>query len=159
MSERERIEERLRRKEAEMLGLEEKLKSTRVYVQALRDVLSMLDVPASEPVTAEETEESVLRPGSAVALARDVILRRGEPMHVNDILLAMGRESTRETQASLIGSISAYVRRDKIFTRPAPNTFGLAELDHTRPNNGDVRPPLGFGRIKPGIDSDDDLPF
>lgn len=158
MSERARIEERLRRKESEIQGLEEKLKAGRVYVQALRDVLRLLDKDEPSPPSLEEPVDA-LRSGSSVALARDVILRNGGPMHVNDILVAIGKEPSRETQASLIGSISAYVRRGKIFTRPAPNTFGLLELGHAGESREEGGPPPGFGQVGQGAISDDDLPF
>lgn len=164
MTERGKVEERLRRKEAEIQGLEEKLRSARGYAQALRDVLKMLDsVPASgAPAT---PVESVLRPGSAVAQARDVILKVGTPMHLSDLLAAQGKKPTRENRASLTSSLSAYVRRGEIFTRPAPNTFGLVELDHRDGASQAREPPRGFGRIPEQSKradaeaADDDLPF
>jgi hypothetical protein len=163
MSERQRIEERLRKKEQEIQSLEEKLKAARVYVQALHDVLKLLSAE-SEPATPGET---VLRPGSSVAQARDVILERGEPVHINNILEAMGKKVTRDSRASLTSSLSAYVRRGEIFTRPAPNTFGLAELGHDTIEDATETPPEGFGRIADTAPSrttlkdelDDEVPF
>jgi hypothetical protein len=143
MNDRQKIEERLRKKEQELQGLEEKLRAGRVYVQALRDILKMLD-QANEPA---EAAEAALRPGSAVAKARDIISQRGHPVHVNELLKALGKEVTRVSRASLTSSLAAYVRRGEIFTRPAPNTFGLSELGHVTPDEEANQPPQDFGRI------------
>jgi 1,2-phenylacetyl-CoA epoxidase PaaB subunit len=141
MTERDRIKERLKKKEIEIQVLEEKLRSARIYAQALHDVIKMME----EEDHPHQAADSVLRPGSAVAQAREVILRRGEPVHINDLLAALGREMTRESRASLTSSIAAYVRRQDIFTRPAPNTFGLIELGHTNIADDSPQPPKGFG--------------
>jgi hypothetical protein len=156
VSERKAIEDRLRKKQAEIATLEEKLKGAKFYVQALQDVLKLLSKD-----DAGEAMESKLRPGSAVAQARDVILERGEPVHLDDILESIGKEVTRESRASLAGSIAAYVRREDIFTRPAPNTFGLVELGHTTiDEEEEVEPPAGFGRQPvAAVDFDEDVPF
>ena len=140
MSERDRIQERLRKKEQEIQGLEERLRTARIYVQALHDVIKLLDTnKAAQPT------ESALKAGSAVAQARELILRQGAPVHINDLLAGLGKEMTREARASLTGSIAAYVRRGEIFTRPAPNTFGLVELGHTAIAEAAPEPPKGFG--------------
>jgi hypothetical protein len=161
MSERRKIEETLRKKEQEIQGLEEKIKNAKVYVKALRDVLKMLD-KGSEP----EVTESTLRQGSAVDQARDVIMGQGAPVHIGEMLEAMGKPQTREARSSLASSLAAYVRRQEIFVRTAPNTFGLIELGH----NGDgdeipAEPPVGFGQVSAPTnpqtmpDEDEDMPF
>jgi hypothetical protein len=142
MEDRKKIEDKLRRKELEVETLEERLKTAHVYVQALQDVLKLLDKDDEAAVG------SVLRAGSAVAKARDIILSRGEPVHVTTILEAMGKGANREARASLTSSLAAYVRRGEIFTRPAPNTFGLEELGHVaEPEQHE--PPAGFGQLSP----------
>jgi hypothetical protein len=155
MSERAKIEEKLRRKEAEIQSLEEKIKAGRIYVQALRDVLRVL----ADDESPQDGADAILRPGSAVAQARDAISAAGAPMHVDDLLVAMGKEPTREAKSSLIGSLSAYVRRGEIFTRPAPNTFGLTDLVSSSPEAKPAGPPSGFGRIDPSSSKDDNNPF
>lgn len=152
MSERAKIKERLRKKELEIQGLEEKVRAARIYVQALRDVLKMLDDNPED-----SSPETVLKPGSAVAQARDVILRLGRPIHVNDLLEELGKEATREGRASLTSSLAAYVRREEIFTRPAPNTFGLSELGHHSVESEPAEPPAGFGRAPAKLD--EEIPF
>jgi len=142
MSERKIIEERLKKKEIEIQGLEEKLKAARVYVQALQDVLKALATDAPS-----ESDRS-LRAGSAVDQTREFILKKGAPAHINEILDALGKGVTRESRASLTSSIAAYVRRGEIFTRPAPNTFGLIELGHMASDapSAPPQPPQGFGK-------------
>jgi hypothetical protein len=144
MNERRRIEERLRKKEQEILDLEGQIKDARIYVQALQDVLKMM--PKDQDEAADP--DSVLRPGSAVAQARTIILQNGGPVHVDEILRQSGKEVTRDTKAALSGSLAAYVRKGEIFTRPQPNTFGLLELEViSRSQTATVKtaPPEGFG--------------
>lgn len=153
MSERKRIEERLRKKEQEIKSFEEKIKDTKVYCQALRDILRMME-KAEE---AETSPETTLRPGSMVAQARAILLEHGTPVHIDDLLDALGKGVTRETKASLTGSLAAYVRRHEIFTRPAPSTFGLIELGHVTTDEDEPEPPPGFGKV--ATLPDDDIPF
>ena len=122
MSERKKIENLIKKKEVRIEELEEEIKATRVYLQALQDVLKMLPKPS---------ESIVLRPGSDVARAREIILGKAQPVHISALLEALEKEGTRENRASLTSSLAAYVRRNQVFTRPAPNTFGLIELGHT----------------------------
>lgn len=141
------LDNKIRKKEAEIRSLEQKLQAARVYIQALMDVRREVEGDASE-----------LKAGSMVAMARDAIKRAGKPLHVDEILTAIGRPA--ESKSSLTGSLAAYVRRSEIFTRPGPNTYGLVDLDE------DVlvlsNPPTGFGTqpatFDPDLD-DDDVPF
>ncbi len=156
MSERAKIEERLRRKEQEIASLDEKLRAAKVYAQALKDILKLLS--ADDP---DEDADKILRAGSSVAQAREVILARSSPVHINELLRAIGREVTRESKASLTSSLAAYVRKGEIFTRPAPNTFGLAELGHdASTSNHPSEPPEEFGAPMVSTSGDDDvIPF
>lgn len=110
------------------------------YIQALQDTLKALPREISEARSAEQ----VLRPGSAVAKARDVLQRAGKPMHITEILNAMGRDIDKESRLSLAGSISNYVRRGEIFVRTAPNTFGLSGMKSGSPDE----PPADFGAVR-----------
>jgi len=60
-------------------------------------------------------------------------------MHITELLEAIGKPGDRMNRSALGGSIAAYVRKGEIFTRPAPNTFGLLELGNS------VELPLNFG--------------
>jgi hypothetical protein len=159
MSERKIIEEKLRKKEQEIQSLEEKIRTAKVYVQALQDVLRSLG--GNDPTSSREGE-SVMKPGSAVAKVREFILNKGTPLHINQLVEMLGKDVTRESRASLTSSVAAYVRRGEVFTRPAPNTFGLAELGHRMmPTSQPLQePPKGFGTIvETSKTEDDDVPF
>jgi hypothetical protein len=154
MNQQKKIEGRIRRKEAEIQDLEMQIREARAYVQAMQDVLKMLPKSSAAAGGAE-----ILRKGSAADQARAIILAAGEPVHVSDILKEMGKELTRETRASLSGTLSAYVRKGEIFTRPGPNVFGLAELEERAkaPTQTD-EPPDNFGTFDEE-EADDDVPF
>jgi hypothetical protein len=148
MNERRKIEERLRRKEEEIRELEARIRDMRIYVQALQDVLKILQRGPDMNLRA-----GAPRPGSGMAKVREFILEKGHPGHVSELLEALGRPATRQARASLSGSLAAYVRKGEIFTRPSPNTFGLLELGHN--NEADAspedEPPAGFGEDEPPL--------
>jgi len=150
MAGRNKIEERIIKKEQEIQELEMKIREARAYVQALQDVAKLL--PREQE--AEKTAETVLRPGGSIYDAHAAILKAGKPLHIADLLRAMGREVDRKGRIGLAGSLAAYVRRNEIFTRPKPNTFGLIELE-SAPRNGEAKkmgmPPKDFG-----LDNDDE---
>lgn len=75
-----------------------------------------------------------------MAKARDALLKEAKPLHIDDLLKAIGK--TKEHKASVSGSLGNYVRKNEIFTRPAPNTFGLKEFDESQPEE---EPPEDFG--------------
>lgn len=154
MSTRRKFEERIRKKEAEIQELEMQVREGRAYLQALVEAMKLL--PREPAATGAEAEEDVLRQGSTVALARDVLQQHGAPMHLLDILSALGKEPNSANRASLGGSLAAYVRKGEIFTRPAPNTFGLVEF----PQAKIAEPPSGFGRrTVPEPEADEEIPF
>jgi N-glycosylase/DNA lyase len=149
MNERRKIEDKLRRKEQEIAALEDQIKDARVYVQALQDVLKLLPRDSE----AEGGADTILRSGSMVAQARNIIKAKAIPVHVDEILRILGKAVNRENKAALSGSLAAYVRRGEIFTRPAPNTYGLVELEpQSSPQSPQPasEPPPNFG--------DDSLP-
>jgi len=151
MDDRQKIHDRLRKKEQEVQALEERLRTARTYIQALQDVLKLLDGEKSQEAGAGvvTSTEPVLRPGSSVHKARVAILTASAPMHINALAEAIGGDSSREGRISLASSLAAYVRKGEIFTRPAPNTFGLVELGHKTIPDEDDGPPAGFGQTVP----------
>ena len=96
MNEKQKIEDRVRKKRTEIVQIEEKLKAAKVYISALTDVLKMLEGDGDPP----ETADSKLRPGSAMAQARDIILARGEPVHLDE--RQQGREQRHYQRARKI---------------------------------------------------------
>ena len=105
-----------------------------------------------------EGGEAVLRIGTDLAKARDYLRKAGKAAHVTKIIEAIGKQVNKETRVSLSGSLSNYVRKGLIFTRPAPNTFGLVEFgesDGTDDAEVSSEPPDGFGDDDNDNDSDD----
>ena len=145
MNERRKIEDRIKKKEEEIQELESQTRDARVYVKALQDVLKMLPRDADAP---HETVAAALRTGSSVSAARDIILKIGRPVHIMHLLREMGKVATRESRASLGSSLAAYVRKGEIFTRPAPNEFGLVELGHMPEEVNKTQLPEDFGEIE-----------
>ena len=125
MGMREELQRRIDRKRQEIQELELKLKESNSYLQALLDTFKIL--PKDVNVIGIG-ESQTLRPGTALAKARDAITKAGHPLHVSEILKAIGKPADKKYRISLGGSLSGYVRRGEIFTRPAPNTFGLIEF-------------------------------
>ena len=123
---REELQKRIEKKEQEISQLHIQLRESSAYLQALQDTIKLLPRDGTNNGGANE----LLRPGSAMWKAREAIKKTGNPMHINDILKAMGKPLEKKHRVSLSGSISGYVRKGEIFVRTAPNTFGLMELGH-----------------------------
>jgi len=68
-------------------------------------------------------------------------------MHVNELLMAIGLEKTKNARVSLVGSLGAYVRKGVVFTRPGPNIFGLVEMAATGNEPDQQVLPETFGRL------------
>ena len=135
MISRQRLESKIKQKEQEIEGLELSIREAKAYLQALEDMLKLL------PKNGEVRGADALRSGSDMAKTRDAIRATGQPMHISAILPAIGKENTKKNRVSLGGSLSGYVRKGAIFTKPAPNTFGLVELADMG-----ATPPEGFGK-------------
>jgi hypothetical protein len=68
------------------------------------------------------------RPGTLIDQIRDLLLKSQRPMHIDVIMASLGMEE-KQKKLALIGTLSSYARRRRIFSRPAPNTFFLIELE------------------------------
>jgi hypothetical protein len=133
--------------QAESRELEMKVREAAAYVSGLEETLKLL--PRENP---SEAASTALRADSAVAKAREAILKAGKPLHINDILKALGKAVNHDSKASLGGSIGAYARKRQVFTRPAPNTFGLIEFQQESKAEDELPPDFGVikGRAKEG---------
>ncbi len=116
---REKLQELLDGKQQEIRDLELQIEKARAYVQALQDSMRFLP---------RDSGDVTLRPGTALAKTRDILRTAGKPLHITEILKALNEPADKKHRLSLSGSLSAYVRNSQIFTRPAPNTFGLTEM-------------------------------
>jgi hypothetical protein len=137
---REQFQKLIDRKTQEIKDLEIELEKAKAYVQAMQDSLRLLP---REAVNGNQGQ--VLRPGTALAKARDILKDAGKPMHINDLLKAMEKTVDKKNRLSLSGSLSTYVRSGQIFYRPAPNTFGLIEMAKTSATDAAIELPDDFG--------------
>jgi hypothetical protein len=142
MSTRDQFQKLLDRKQQEINELQLQIEKARAYMQAIQDSMKFLPKDNGQ-------SQVVLRPGSALARAQDVLRKAGKPLHITEILKALNEKSDK--RVSLSGSLSAYVRNGQIFTRPAPNTFGLVEANKSTESSGEaeeIEIPEDFGDDK-----------
>ncbi len=164
MALREELIRRIDKKRKEINELDAKLKAATSYLQALEDMFRLIPLgeePETEAPAAGQIE-SVLRTGSKTDRARDFLRAAGQPLHILKILEGMGEKTDNESRAALAGSLGAYARDGKIFTRTAPNTFGLIEFQETKPaptTPVEIQPPEGFGSDEPPNGGDKDTPW
>ncbi len=138
MSLRGKFEEKIKKKEQEIVEYEAKIREAKAYIQALQDSLKM--VPRDDMRGA--LAESTLRPGSSIAKTHDFLKEIGKPMHITEILSGIGKGTSKKERTSLSGALGWYVRRKEIFTRPGPNVFGLLSMETQEENS---EPPESFG--------------
>jgi len=129
---RKQIEQKIEEKKGEIAEYQSKILESEASVRAFQEVLKVL--PRKNGVT---DDSPFIRETSLVGKARKVIMRNGSPMHINKIMDVGGFQ--KEKKQSLSGMLTHYVRRGKIFTRPAPGTYGLTEF-----GGNEEGPPEGF---------------
>jgi len=131
------LDKKIEKKKQELTELARQLGEGRAYLAALEDTRKLL------PKEASGNQEFVPRLGSDVAKVLALLKQEGAPLHIDVILSKLGKPADKKTKVSLSGSMAAYVRDGKLFSRPAPNTFGLLEFDRSKTDNDE--PPADFG--------------
>jgi hypothetical protein len=116
------LERKIERKRQEVDDLLRKAQDEQVYLRALEDTLKML------PKDSEVGVKVVLRAGSDLEKVQNIIRKAGHSLHIAKIVEQMGKPYSANELAGLIGSLSSYSRRQRVFTKTAPNTFGLLEF-------------------------------
>jgi hypothetical protein len=137
---RENVQKLITKKLEENVSLEHQIMSNKAYIQGLQDSMKFL------PRDGNGVAEYVLREGSALAKTRDALRAAGTPLAIVDILRALGKPQDKEHRTSLAGTLSGYARDGKVFTKTAPNTFGLLEF-RTIPSE-DSEIPEDFGSME-----------
>jgi len=136
---REQFQRLVDRKQQEIKNLELQIEKARTYIEALQDSMRLL------PKDAAAASEATLRPDTALARTRDILRAAGKPLHINELLKALGSPADSKHKLSLGGSLANYVRKGQIFSRPAPNTFGLIEMDGKKEPKAEDEIPEEFG--------------
>ncbi len=143
MGARESLQKLIDRKQAEIVRLEKELRDAKVYIQAVQDSFRLLPKEISV-----ETSPRELRAGSMLAKVQEFLRKQGKPEHISAILEHLGKPQDKQNRVSLSGSLGAYAKELRIFTRAAPNTFGLIEFGEADEYESDPieNLPDGFGK-------------
>lgn len=136
---RQRLEEKIKKKEQEIADFEAGIRENKAYIQAMNETIKLL--PREETKTS--TPENLLRPGASAHKALQALKLSDEPMHISQILKAIKMENSKKNRISLGATLSRYSRNGEIFKKTGPNTFGLFEKVY----EGQEEPPEGFGLI------------
>lgn len=134
---RENFQKLIDKKQQEIRDLEIQIREATAYMQALQDSMKLLP-REGDSIDAEHE----LREGSTLAKTRDLLRHSGAPLPIAEILKLLGKGQDKKHRISLAGTLSGYARKGKVFTKTAPNTFGLIE----------------FGSASESATDDDELP-
>jgi len=132
MAYRDELQKRIDKKLEEISSLEATIREAKTYLQALQDAMRLL------PKENGLEKEMVLRHGSAVAKAKEAIIKAGKPLHISEILKAIGKPDDKSNRVSLSGNIQSYVRKGQVFQKTAPNTFGLVGKEYPEDELGNL---------------------
>jgi hypothetical protein len=132
MAIRDQFQKLIDRKQQEINDLSMQIEKAKTYMQALQDSMKLL------PKDGGADGDVTLRPGTTIAKCRDILRAYGKAMHINELLKALGKPADKSHKLSLSGSLSSYVRNNQIFSRPAPNTFGLIEFNKANGNAAEI---------------------
>lgn len=127
MSTRKKFEDEISKLEEEIAEHQKEIDQKLFSIETWKRAIKMLPKEANGDPAARQPRRA-LRPGSDVDLARTALIAAKRPLHINDLLAAMGRGTAKDERISLASSIQAYVRKEAVFKKTAPNTFGLIDL-------------------------------
>lgn len=167
MQARTQIEKRIASKSLEIVEIEGQLREAKAYIAGMQEALKL--IPRENEDVLEKSPEQSLRYGSDMAKAYTYLKRIGHPIYIDEILKGIGKEVSKENRSTVSGSLGNYARRNEIFTRTAPNTFGLVEIRSSEETSGDSKSnddnlPSSFGEFTnissfANGPSDEDIPF
>lgn len=120
MNLRKEFEKLIEKKRTEIVEAQKAIDSAEAYIQAMLDAIRKLPK--------EDAVAPAVKPGSDVEKVRDAILAAGKPLHLNEIIEALGRTADADTKAKIAGLLGWYTSKGKVFTKTAPNTYGLVEV-------------------------------
>jgi hypothetical protein len=127
---RQEIQKRIKKKQAELKSYETKQMMLQGDMEKLRAVISELEsILRSLPNEDIEGAKAEREPrfGTDVYRAREALRNAGGPLHISQILQAMGEEPTKAKRSSVSSQIAAYAKANAIFESYGGNTFGLKD--------------------------------
>jgi hypothetical protein len=120
MTLRREFEKLIEKKRTEIVDAQKAIAGAEAYIQAMMDAIKKLPKDDNAPAP-------LVRPGSDVEKIRDAILNARKPLHISEIIVALGRNDDADSKAKIAGLLGWYTSKGKVFTKTAPNTFGLVE--------------------------------
>lgn len=117
------LDKEIRKTQEEVSNLQKTVLEKEAYLAGL------LKASKLQEKAAAKKDHSTLRPGTMMYNTMEVLKKGRRPMHISDILKALGKEITKKNRVSLAGSLNAYAKKEQIFTKPQPNTFGLIDFE------------------------------
>lgn len=138
MSTRKKFEDKILEKQLENAKYQRSIDENDIHIKVWTEALKFLPKEPTANPRPRRTANATLRPGSEMDKARQAILAAGTPLYIDDLLVAIGREPDKENRVSLGSSLQAYVRKQNVFNKPRPNTFGLLEFNQKEDNGLDL---------------------
>lgn len=145
---RDKFEDKIKKKREEIDKLKIQILEAEAYISGLQDAIKYLPKDVKD-----EMAEGAIRPGSKIYKTFNLLKTVGKPMHIDEILKALGLPLKKSEKVSLSGSLGWYVRKKEIFTRPAPNTFGLISMESDKTDE----PPDDFGFMDDESEENDEM--
>ena len=142
MAVRANIEKRIEKEKQKIVELSSQIEKTEAFVQGLQEALQML--PKEKSVDLPKPK-GYLREGSDMQKVQELIKKVGRPMHIDEILVGIGKTVDKATRASVVSSLHRYSRKGDIFNRVGPNQFSLLNLDQEEKEHPDLPPNFGRG--------------
>lgn len=105
-----------------------KITNARARKSAFEETLKLL------PKNGADGAQKELRPNTELAKVRDVLLKEGKPLALDEIILKIGKapddkRDDKSRKVSLRGSLRGYAKEGKFFTiEEGPDAFGLIEF-------------------------------
>jgi len=81
-----------------------------------------------------QSKSRAVKAGSSSEKALTALRELGKPTHINELAVKMGSSISQEAIKNIASSLRQSANNERIFTRPAPNTFGLIEWDDYDPD-------------------------
>lgn len=119
MNLRREFEKLIEKKKAEIEAHRRDIAAAEAYIQAMNDAL--------KKIPKDDAPGPPVRAGSDVDKIREAILQAGKPLHMSEIIVALGRLDDAETKNKIAGLLGWYTSKGKVFLKAAPNTYGLVE--------------------------------
>jgi len=129
---RAQIEKELNKKQADVDAMERELHAARAVIAAFKELLRKMPGEGAASSAATGWGKNELRPGSDATKARQAILQAGRPLHIKEIISAVGKANTKTNRLSMASSLANYARKGLHFKKTGPNVFWVMGVEQTK---------------------------